>query len=86
MVLTALIQTTLDGAAQKWFSVLPIEIKSDWRRFTQDKYKRLPTKSNRYTESTTNAYTKLNEYTIFSTYTITKPNNNAFLPTNSNAK
>ena len=25
---TALIQTTLDGAAQKWFSVLPIEIKS----------------------------------------------------------
>ena len=24
---TALIQTTLDGAAQKWFSVLPIEIK-----------------------------------------------------------
>ena len=26
---TALIQTTLDGAAQKWFSVLPIEIKSD---------------------------------------------------------
>ena len=32
---TALIQTTLDGAAQKWFSVLPIEIKSDWKRFTQ---------------------------------------------------
>ena len=27
---TALIQTTLDGAAQKCFSVLPIEIKSDW--------------------------------------------------------
>ena len=27
---TALIQTTLDGAAEKWFSVLPIEIKSDW--------------------------------------------------------
>ena len=26
---TALIQTTLDGAAQKWFSVLPIDIKSD---------------------------------------------------------
>ena len=24
---TALIQTTLDGAAQKWFSVLPIETK-----------------------------------------------------------
>ena len=33
---TALIQTTLDGAAQKWFSVLPIEIKSIWKRFTQD--------------------------------------------------
>ena len=32
---TALIQTTLEGAAQKWFSVLPIEIKSDWKRFTQ---------------------------------------------------
>ena len=26
---TALIQTTLDGSAQKLFSVLPIEIKSD---------------------------------------------------------
>ena len=26
---TALIQTTLDGAAQKWFSVLPTDIKSD---------------------------------------------------------
>ena len=33
---TALIQTTLDGAAQKWFSVLPIEIKLDWKRFTQE--------------------------------------------------
>ena len=32
---TALIQTTLDGAAQKWFSVLPIYIKSDWKSFTQ---------------------------------------------------
>ena len=32
---TALIQTTLDGAAQKWFSVLP-EIKSNWKRFTQE--------------------------------------------------
>ena len=31
---TALIQTTLDGAAQKWFSVLPLEIKSNWKRFT----------------------------------------------------
>ena len=26
---TALIQTTLDGVAQKWFSVLPIDIKTD---------------------------------------------------------
>ena len=33
---TALIQTTLDGAAQKWFSVLPREIKSNWKRFTQE--------------------------------------------------
>ena len=33
---TALIQTTLDDAAQKWFSVLPIEKKSDWKRFTQE--------------------------------------------------
>ena len=33
---TALTQITLDGAAQKWFSVLPIEIKSDWKRFTQE--------------------------------------------------
>ena len=33
---TELIQTTLDGAAQKWFSVLPIEIKSDWKRCTQE--------------------------------------------------
>ena len=33
---TALIQTTLDGAAQKWFSVLPIDIKSNWKRFTQE--------------------------------------------------
>ena len=32
---TALIQTTLDVAAQNWFSVLPIDIKSDWKRFTQ---------------------------------------------------
>ena len=33
---TALIQTTLDGAALKWFSVLPLEIKSNWKRFTQE--------------------------------------------------
>ena len=33
---TASIQNTLDGAAQKCFSVLPKEIKSDWKRFTQE--------------------------------------------------
>ena len=33
---TALIQTTLDGAAQKWFSILPLDIKTDWKRFTQE--------------------------------------------------
>ena len=33
---TALIQSTLDGAAQKWFSVLPMQIKSDWKRFTKE--------------------------------------------------
>ena len=32
----ALIQTTLDGAAQNTISVLPIEIKSDRKRFTQE--------------------------------------------------
>ena len=32
---TALIQTTLDRAAQNWFSVLPIDIKIDWKKFTQ---------------------------------------------------
>ena len=33
---TALTQTTLDGAAQKCFSELPVYIKSDWKRFTQE--------------------------------------------------
>ena len=33
---TALIQTAPDGVAQKGFSVLSIEIKSDWKRFTQE--------------------------------------------------
>ena len=31
-----MIQTTLDSAAEKLFSVLPKEIKSDWKRFTQE--------------------------------------------------
>ena len=33
---TALIQTTLDGAAQKWFPVLLIDKKLNWKRFTQE--------------------------------------------------
>ena len=33
---TALIQITLDDAAQKWFSILPIDIKSDRKRLTQE--------------------------------------------------
>ena len=44
---TALIQTTLDGAAQKWFSVLPIEIKSDWKRFTQEFSKMVDSERNK---------------------------------------
>ena len=32
---TALIQITLNGAAQKLFSVLPIDIKSDLKSFTK---------------------------------------------------
>ena len=33
---TSLIQTTFDGAAQKWFSVLPIDLKSEWKIFTEE--------------------------------------------------
>ena len=33
---TALNQSTPDGAAPKWFSILPIDIKSDWKRFIQE--------------------------------------------------
>ena len=44
---TALIQTTLDGAAQKWFSVLPIEIKSDWKKFTQEFSKKFDSERNK---------------------------------------
>ena len=28
--------TTLDDAVQNWFSVLPIEIESDWKQFKQE--------------------------------------------------
>ena len=44
---TALIQTTHDGAAQKWFSVLPIEIKSYWKRFTQGFSKKFESERNK---------------------------------------
>ena len=44
---TSLIRTTLDGAAQKWFSVLPIEIKSDRKRFTQEFSKKFDSERNK---------------------------------------
>ena len=44
---TALIQTTFDGAAQKWVSVLPIEIKTNWKRFTQEFSKMLDSERNK---------------------------------------
>ena len=44
---TALIQTSLDGAAQKLFSVLPIEIKSDWKKFTQEFSKMFDSEQNK---------------------------------------
>ena len=47
---TALIQTTLDGAAQKSFSVLPIEIKSDWKIFTQEFSRRFDYERNKQHE------------------------------------
>ena len=47
---TALIQTKLDGAAQKWFSVLTIDIKSDWKRFTQEFSKMFASERNKQQE------------------------------------
>ena len=44
---TALIQTTIDGAAQNWFSVLSIEMKSDWKRLTQDFSKMFDSEKNK---------------------------------------
>ena len=44
---TALIQKTLDGAAQKWFSVLPIDIKTDWKKFTQEFSKKFDSERNK---------------------------------------
>ena len=40
-------QTTLDGADQKWFSVLPIELKFDWKRSTQKLSKVVDSERNR---------------------------------------
>ena len=48
---TALIQTILDGAARKWFSVLPIDIKSDWKRFTQEFSKMFDSERNKQHQS-----------------------------------
>ena len=47
----ALIQATLDGAAQKWFSVLPIDRKdltSDCKKFTQEFSKMFDSKRNKH--------------------------------------
>ena len=44
---TASTRTTLDGAAQKWFPVLPIEIKSDGKRFTQEFSKMFDSEQNK---------------------------------------
>ena len=40
-------QTTLDGAAQKWFSNLSSGIKSDWRSFTQELSKMFDSERNK---------------------------------------
>ena len=44
---TAPIQSTLDGAAQKWFTVLPIDIKPDRKKFTQEISKILESERNK---------------------------------------
>ena len=44
---TTLIQTTLDGAAQKWFSVLSVDKKSDWKSFTREFSKMFDTERNK---------------------------------------
>ena len=36
--------TTLDGEALKWFSVFSLDMKSDWKRFTQEFSKSLTLK------------------------------------------
>ena len=59
-----MIQTTLDGAAQKWFSVLPIEIKSDWKRFTQDFSKTFDSERNKQQRVLCNEIRRLPNETI----------------------
>ena len=44
---TPLIQTTLDGAAQKWLSVLSVDIKSDWKIFTLEFSKKFDSERNK---------------------------------------
>ena len=39
---TVLIQTTPDGATQKWFSILPIDIRSDWSQIGNDSHRTFP--------------------------------------------
>ena len=49
---TALIQTTLDGAAHKRFSILPIDIISDWKRFRHEISKLLDSERNKQHQRT----------------------------------
>ena len=44
---TAIIQTTLEGAAIKWFAVLPIGIKSDWKKLAEDFSKMFDSEKNK---------------------------------------
>ena len=62
--ITALIQTTLDGAAQKWFSVLPIDIKSDWRSFIQKFSKCLTERSKKHQRVLCNEIRRIPNETI----------------------
>ena len=45
---TALIQIALDGAAQKRFSVLPIDMKSEWKLFTKEFSKMFDSERNKH--------------------------------------
>ena len=46
---TAVIQTNPDGAARRWFSVLLQEIKSNWKKFTQEFSKMFDSERNQTT-------------------------------------